>query len=456
MTQPAPRTVRFLLHHHSQNKGFREFLGATLPASSFAAPNLDVRILVGSAPLTLTMLWIPPGRFWMGSPPTEPEHLDSESPQHLVQLQGFFMSQTPITQAQWREVAGWQEQPGEGWGKEIKTDPFLSQIKEPFLKRESNTKGAENTDDTGEDLEASGREENNSLILNLVDRILIEAIMMKASDIHMEPQDDRLLIRFRMDGVLRDIESLPKKITPAVTARVKIMADLDISERRLPQDGRIRRSYRGRSIDFRISTLPTRHGEKFVIRLPDNIATDQRPVENVNWVDVMEFCHRLSQRTGRFYTLPSEAQWEYACRAGTTTPFHFGGTISPELANYDGNHAYADGPKGIYRKQTTPVGMFSANAWGLHDMHGNVWEWCLDEWHDSYDGAPTDGRASVDAAEGQKSKEPAKPKLLRGGSWSLKPGDCRSAVRTHARPDVANYDVGFRVVCLPQDPSLNS
>ena len=137
------------------------------------------------------------------------------------------------------------------------------------------TAEAENTNDAGEDLEASGRDENNSLILNLVDRILIEALMMKASDIHMEPQDDRLLIRFRMDGVLRDIESLPKKMTPAVTSRVKIMADLDISERRLPQDGRIRRSYRGRSTDFRISTLPGRLGEKVVMRLLDNIATQE-------------------------------------------------------------------------------------------------------------------------------------------------------------------------------------
>ena len=88
-------------------------------------------------------------------------------------------------------------------------------------------------------------------------------------------------------------------------------------------------------------------------------------MENVGWEDAMEFCNRLSQRTGRHYTLPSEAQWEYACRAGTSTPFHFGATITPELANYDGSYTYANGPKGEYRKQTTPVGMFPANAWGL-------------------------------------------------------------------------------------------
>jgi len=182
---------------------------------------------------------------------------------------------------------------------------------------------------------------------------------------------------------------------------------------------------------------------------------DQHPVENVSWWEAMEFCHRLSKRTGRTYTLPSEAQWGYACRAGTTTPFHFGDTISPELANYRGDVAYADGPQGVYREQTTPVGMFPANAWGLHDMHANVWEWCLDEWHESYEGAPTDGRAWVDAAERENSNESKKRRLLRGGSWSLVPRDCRSAFRSRLQPGLALNFVGFRVVCLPQDPSLN-
>jgi formylglycine-generating enzyme required for sulfatase activity len=129
--------------------------------------------------------------------------------------------------------------------------------------------------------------------------------------------------------------------------------------------------------------------------------------------------------------------------------------ISSELANYDGNYAYANGSKGIYREQTTPVGMFPANSWGLHDMHGNVWEWCLDEWRDSYEGAPTDGRAWGDAAEGEKSKESVKAKLLRGGSWDDFPRSCRSAYRFRSQPDGAFNCVGFRVVCLPQGPSLN-
>jgi formylglycine-generating enzyme required for sulfatase activity len=183
--------------------------------------------------------------------------------------------------------------------------------------------------------------------------------------------------------------------------------------------------------------------------------TDNRPVERVSWLDAIEFCNRLSQRTGRTYTLPSEAQWEYACRAGTITPFHFGDTISPELANYNGSHAYGDGPKGINRDQTTPVGMFPANAWGLQDMHGNVHEWCLDEWHESYEGAPIDGRVWAERMEEEKSKEREETRLLRGGSWDVIPRNCRSAYRYHGRAGYAYHYVGFRVVCLPQDPSLN-
>ncbi len=106
-----------------------------------------------------------------------------------------------------------------------------------------------------------------------------------------------------------------------------------------------------------------------------------RPVERVSWYDAVEFCARLSKLTGKEYRLPSEAEWEYACRAGTTTPFHFGETITGELANYDASRTYADEPKGEYREETTPVGQFPPNAFGLYDMHGNVWEWCLDPWH---------------------------------------------------------------------------
>jgi formylglycine-generating enzyme required for sulfatase activity len=179
--------------------------------------------------------------------------------------------------------------------------------------------------------------------------------------------------------------------------------------------------------------------------------SDQRPVERVSWHDAIEFCRRLSAVTGDVYTLPSEAQWEYACRAGTTTPFAFGETITPELANYNAKYTYANGIKGEYREQTMPVGSFPANAWGLQDMHGNVWEWCLDHFHGNYQDAPFDGSAWLK----KDADESIATRLLRGGSWYGSPGSCRSAYRDHFRPGSASSTVGLRVVCLPQGPSLN-
>jgi formylglycine-generating enzyme required for sulfatase activity/uncharacterized caspase-like protein len=165
-----------------------------------------------------------------------------------------------------------------------------------------------------------------------------------------------------------------------------------------------------------------------------------RPVEQVSWQDAGAFCEKLSQQAGRTYRLPSEAEWEYACRAGITTPFHFGPTITTDLANYAGISTYGDGPKGVYRQQTTEVGSFPPNAFGLYDMHGNVFEWCADHWHDNYDGAPTDGTTWLSSDESAN-------RLLRGSSWSSIPMICRSAVRYGTPPDFGNYDFGFRVVC---------
>ena len=278
----------------------------------------------------------------MGSPPEELWSSGREGPQHEVKLESFFISQTPITQAQWREVAGWQPLPAERWRQDLNPDPSH------FQNREGQAEG-----------------------------------------------------------------------------------------------------------EVRLFEAETN--------------TDNRPVEQVSWLDALEFCNRLSQRTGRTYTLPSEAQWEYACRAGTTTPFYFGATLSPELANYNGNYAYADGPQGIDREQTTPVGMFAANAWGLHDMHGNVWEWCLDHWLDNsnqgYEGAPADGSPWLSITDQQdqlftkaenNGTNDLERRLLRGGSWSSDPGGCRSACRPCFGPgDADDGYVGFRVVCLPQGPSLN-
>jgi formylglycine-generating enzyme required for sulfatase activity len=185
---------------------------------------------------------------------------------------------------------------------------------------------------------------------------------------------------------------------------------------------------------------------------PSNFKGANRPVEQVSWYEAIEFCARLSQKTGQEYRLPSEAEWEYACRAGTTTPFHFGETITTDLANYCGEDrtnneilykgSYGNGPKGIYREQTTDVGSFPANAFGLYDMHGNVWEWCADRWHENYNGAPTDGTAWLTEDENDY-------RLLRGGSWSFNPWSCRSAHRYGYMSDFRYGNFGFRVGCVP-------
>lgn len=244
------------------------------------------------------MMQIPAGRFVMGAPEEEEESEDNERPQHEVSVPGFFMGRYPVTQAQWRSVAGYKQEE-----LELKPDP-------------SEFKG------------------------------------------------------------------------------------------------------------------------------------DNRPVENVSWDEAVEFCRRLSVKSGREYRLPSEAEWEYACRAGTTTPFHFGETLDAEIANYNadspfvGSPVYGDGKKGEYRKETTEVGIFPGNEWGLQDMHGNVWEWCEDDWHNSYEGAPTDGSAWLEENRTETNK------LLRGGSWGNDPGYCRSAIRYDISRDGRDYGLGFRVLCV--------
>jgi formylglycine-generating enzyme required for sulfatase activity len=245
--------------------------------------------------VAITMVRIPAGEFLMGSPATEARRFENEGPQHRVKLQRFYLAQTPVTQAQWKVVAGWPRVE-----VDLKSDP-------------SRFKGA------------------------------------------------------------------------------------------------------------------------------------NRPVETVNWNEAVEFCKRLSKRTEREYTLPSEAQWEYACRAGTTTPCYFGETLTPEVANYDGNFTYQDGPKGEYRQTTLDVGSFPANAWGLQDMHGSVQEWCLDLHDSSYQGAPGDGTAWTSGWS------LLKQRVLRGGSWIHVPQNCRSAYRGRGYPVGRDFGRGFRVCCLPQD-----
>ena len=194
---------------------------------------------------------------------------------------------------------------------------------------------------------------------------------------------------------------------------------------------------------------------------PSRFKGKNRPVERVSWYEAVEFCDRLSAHSGKQYRLPTEAEWEYACRAGTTTPFHYGETITTDLANYNGQHIYGVGKKGENREQTTDVGSFPPNVFGLYDLHGNVWEWCLDHWHENYEGAPVDGRAWVISNESKEmplrggsrrsyiheARGDADGRLLRGGSWGNYPAVCRSAVRDfYFSPDVRNGHIGFRVV----------
>jgi len=256
----------------------------------------------------LEMTLIPGGTFLMGSPDDEPERNNNESPQHQVTVPSFFLGRYPITQAQWRIVAGW------------------------------------------------------------------------------EP-------------VERKLDNNPS----------------------------------------RFQEEPTK----------GSFSRWDRPVENVSWYDAKEFCARLSQKTQKQYRLPTEAEWEYACRAGTKTPFHFGKIITTDYVNYNGNYTYGENPIGEYRKQTTPVGYFQvANAFGLYDMHGNVREWCEDDYHGewredkyhaSYENAPTDGSAWL-------SNDISATKILRGGSWRTFPNHCRCANRNNLFPDLRDSYIGLRVV----------
>ena len=166
----------------------------------------------------------------------------------------------------------------------------------------------------------------------------------------------------------------------------------------------------------------------------------RQPAINVSWLDAEAYCKWLSGKTEGEYRLPSEAEWEYACRAGTVTPFWWGETISPEQANYDGTNAYNGGEKGEYRLQTLPVDAFAANPWKLHQTHGNVLEWCADDWAGSHKGAAVDGTPRVLA-----SNRGGKGKVVRGGSWINGPRFCRSACRGYFEPVSLNVSIGFRV-----------
>jgi formylglycine-generating enzyme required for sulfatase activity len=175
---------------------------------------------------------------------------------------------------------------------------------------------------------------------------------------------------------------------------------------------------------------------------PSHFIGDNLPVERVQWHAAQEFIRRLNANNdGYIYRLPSEAEWEYACRAGTTTDFAFGAALSSDLANFDGRQPFGGAPRGVNLERTTPVGSFSPNAWGLYDMHGNVFEWCEDSYHDSYDGAPSDGSAWVRGGVQEW-------RVLRGGSWSDDANALRSPSRERLYLDICDPFIGIRLVAV--------
>jgi formylglycine-generating enzyme required for sulfatase activity len=214
----------------------------------------------------------------------------------------------------------------------------------------------------------------------------------------------------------------------------------------------------------------TAHPGKFAHGLepfPSHFKGGELPVESISWNQADEFCRRLAELTGRDYRLPTEAEWEYACRAGSAGPFQFGPTITPDLANYCGtggavcgesggesvasdvydgvtygSGAYDQGPPGKFRATTTAAKTFPPNRFGLYDMHGNVWEYCLDNVSPNYADAPADGGAYLSGA-------PGGDRILRGGSWSHNPAICRSAFRDSIAPENPGWQgrIGLRVAC---------
>jgi outer membrane protein assembly factor BamB len=177
---------------------------------------------------------------------------------------------------------------------------------------------------------------------------------------------------------------------------------------------------------------------------PAELDCSRFPVDGITWHDAVEFCRRLSdsqaeKRAGRVYRLPTEAEWEYACRAGTTSVFHFGDTLSSSQANFNGNYPFGDAAQGPFLKRTTTVGSYKPNTFGLYDMHGNLHEWCADRFdRDYYRNSPSTDPQGPDKGTSR---------VIRGGDWYSDGRDCRSAFRYADIPDGTFYALGFRVVC---------
>jgi formylglycine-generating enzyme required for sulfatase activity len=264
-----------------------------------------------------------------------------------------------------------------------------------------------------------------SLIYNLTDKISLELVNIPAGKFMMGmPADDRKIA----------LESLLKDGNKREDAERWLDRSTPIHEVKIPSF--LMGKYAVTNAQWQ-AVMVTKPSEKSDVKFQG----ENQPVINVSWDNCKEFCKKLSERIKKNVRLPSEAEWEYACRAGTTAAFHFGETITFELVNYDGKYPYVDAPKGEYRQKTVDVNFdrFSPNAWGLYQMHGNVWEWCEDVWHENYNGAPTEGSAWLIGGEQTR-------RALRGGSWVSSAINCRSALRVGDDADVSYNDFGFRVV----------
>ena len=179
----------------------------------------------------------------------------------------------------------------------------------------------------------------------------------------------------------------------------------------------------------------------------------QAPVESISWEEAAGFCRTLSKKTGRLYRLPSEAEWECACRAGTNSPFAYGETLTTAVANYVGEHLYRQEAPGVYRHGPSPVGSFPPNVWGFYEMHGNIWEYCADVWQADYQGLTTDSTSrQVGRPAGDKT---LRWRVARGGSWHEPPSHCRSAVRLQVSENDPLEFYGLRVLLQPAQNSVD-
>jgi formylglycine-generating enzyme required for sulfatase activity len=281
---------------------------STIPKPSTTPQAGHTRELDLGKGVTLTFVYIPAGEFWMGSKDDDPTAYDYEKPRHRVRISGFWMGQTPVTQAQYLAVM-------ESFPKKMKT------VTETVVEREG--------------ILGLGRSE-------------------------------------------RQVEKYVETV--------------------------VEPSFRG----------------------------DDRPIEQVSWHDAKQFCQRLSHTSNQTLDLPTESQWEYACRAGSETVYYFGDDPK-QLGKYAWYGGNSD-------SQTYPVKQKQPNGWGLYDMHGNVWEWCLEHWHRNYEGAPTDGVAWL-------TKNEHTGRVVRGGSGFDSPRSCRSAFRYYDIHGNRNAYIGFRIVC---------